>query len=477
MSNFVLGIGVNIPNHSFNYPTYFSNTIANANVAAGATSFYISSVYPTSAELQPYNYMKRGDIIVLTSSSPSYSGYTEHAEIVSCVQTGPDFVVTVKDALSYAYLIGDTVSGYGSGFPDGWLQRITTPESLFATTIKPHDGGYGDNYAFYGYANKNGATGGVENWVSLRDFDVDPWLEYCRYRVGCWTKCKLSGSGAYCAIRAYDGISTKQISWSAPTADNTWEEKTYSFISGSNLQSSTRTRTGNVSFHAYASADTDASTWFYVDDVYLEHIRGVAPVTQAIHNFTVSGLSLTPILVDTASDFTVGSTVYVWGYNSSGSIIYSQGSVNSISGNYLYVVGLDSGSYASGCRVEQTNNGYYELEEYPDQGVEWERVSTIVKNRSINNTLKLANIAGWGERTSKINIKMNFSVVSDTFYKKMKVFEDACASGSYTNLHGLSTQLPEIGTDFLQCNLTLSNFRHDIWDRTKVSFSATFEQI
>jgi len=209
----------------------------------------------------------------------------------------------------------------------------------------------------------------------------------------------------------------------------------------------------------------------------LEHIRGVAPVTQAIHNFTVSGLSLTPILVDTASDFTVGSTVYVWGYNSSGSIIYSQGSVNSISGNYLYVVGLDSGSYASGCRVEQTNNGYYELEEYPDQGVEWERVSTIVKNRSINNTLKLANIAGWGERTSKINIKMNFSVVSDTFYKKMKVFEDACASGSYTNLHGLSTQLPEIGTDFLQCNLTLSNFRHDIWDRTKVSFSATFEQI
>ena len=59
MSNFVLGIGVNIPNHSFNYPTYFSNTIANANVAAGATSFYISRVYPTSAELQPYNYMKR----------------------------------------------------------------------------------------------------------------------------------------------------------------------------------------------------------------------------------------------------------------------------------------------------------------------------------------------------------------------------------------------------------------------------------
>lgn len=480
---FSIGIAVPIPNHKFDQPTYVSATLTSA-VTANSLIIYLTAVSPTASEVRLYTLLKRDDTLTLTSSNTSYSGYTEQVEIekVEAYST-TGAKLTLKSPISYAYNSGDAVKGYGSGFPEGWILGSSMIDSLKQTTIIPPGGGYSDDYSFYALCDVAGLS-----WAALRDFDLPYFNEYCWYRQGTMVRAYLTGSNTQLVLSAFTsqgyGSAPTYVfrKYFKPTADNTWEQVTNTFISSPNLSyyvdgSQYRTdRYGNIALEFNVDSTLYSYAWAAFDDVFLEHIRGIAPLSQSMMNIAVSTPSYpVSVMVSNPTDFTVGSTVSVWGQSNTttGTILFAQGKIDAISGTRLTISGLPAGyHWASGAMIEEKNDGYYTFEEYPDQEVSWESVSNVSMNRTTNNGLKVTNPSGWGERTTKVQVTMKFTNVSYSFYRKLKKFEDACKRGELINLHQdvTSQDLPELKQPFIQGILQLSGFTHSIWDRQKVSF-------
>lgn len=514
---FSIAIAVPLVNHEFNQPTYFSATLTNA-VAAGAVTIYLTASYPLFYTQEPSygslplsTIIQRSDTLTLTSTHTSYSGYTEQVEVekVEAYGTG-GAKLYLKEPVSYAYLSGDAAKGYGSAFPENWSKSAnsgkvvgsTSYADFFHTTITPPGGGYSDDYGFYFLAGKRDGkdTTAQSSFLLSQDFELPAFREYCWFREGMMIRASVSGGntqfflGAFSrqAMTGYQShINSKYFK---PTANNVWEEVTSVFRTAPNLSryaNGTLIRTdryGNVSIGVYLDAAIYSYAWACVDDIYLEHIRGVAPLSQSMTNISVPTTS-TPvyILVHNPSDFTVGRRISVWGrYNSGnameGEINFSQATINAISDNYL-VVTFDSSAagytWASGAMIEEANQGYYTFEEYPDQNVSWDTLSNVSMSRSTNNGLKMVNPSGWGERTTKVQVNMHFTNVSYTFYRKLRKFEDACKRGELLNLHqDLSSQdLPELKKPFVQGIMQLSGFTHDMWNREVVSFNLNFLEV
>lgn len=480
---FSLGIAFPLDNYKFNYPTFFTATLY-ADVAVGASLIYLDAVSPTATEVKLTTFLKRGDTITLTSSDTTYNGYVEQA-VVEKIESATHVKVYLKEPLTYAYDSGDSVKGYGSGMPEGWIQGSANIDRLYHTTIKPPDGGYADDYAFYSLCSQ---TGGGEAWIAHRDFELDHWKEYCWYRMGCMYKAYLTGSTTTLKLGAYDGLGVYRYSFK-PTTDNTWAEATFKFITDENLskyvdQQSVRTRLGNASLHMVVDSTAYSYAWSTFDDVYIEHIRGIAPIGQSLTDIQVQAGGY-PVYVRVANpdDFTSGSIVSVWGLSGTteGQTIASQGRIDSISGNSLTISGLTASTkWASGAMIEESNDGYWTFTEYPDvDGVSWEQISTTSSQRTSNGGLKLFNSSGWGERSSRVQINMNFTDVSYTFYRKLKKFEDACKRGELLNLHQdiTSHDLPELRSPFFQGFMSLSGFKHNIWNRQLVSFQLAFQEV
>jgi hypothetical protein len=220
-----------------------------------------------------------------------------------------------------------------------------------------------------------------------------------------------------------------------------------------------------------------------VDDLYLEHARGITPLTMSMSNFTVPTPPSSPlatVYVEDTSEFTVGDTVTIWGYNNTNItiVISSSGVIESIGTNTLTINNMTAGlAFAAGAMIEKKTNGYYTFTEYPDMGVEWSKTESITKQRTSNNSLKTYNTSGWGERSTKYSVSMGFSDVALTFFNKLKKFEELESRGELLNLHGLTDNVPEIGKDFIQCKMTLSGFKLNHFSRQKCSFSAIFEEV
>lgn len=511
---FSLAIAVPLVNHEFNQPTYFSATLTNA-VAVGAVTIYLtagSPLYyipePVHGSLPLSTIIQRGDTLTLTSTHTSYSGYTEQVEVDKVEAYGTGGVkLYLKESTSYAYLAGDSAKGYGSAFPENWTKMANSGKvvggvsyaDFLHTTIKPPGGGYSDDYGFYFLASKiNGTDNTIQtSFLQSQDFELPSFNEYCWFREGMMMRAHVSGGNTQFSLgtfsrQAMTGYQSYIPSkYFKPTASNTWEEITSVFRTApvlSRYAAGTMIRTnryGNISVGVYLDAALWSYAWACIDDFYMEHIRGVAPMSQSMSNITVSD-SITPvyILVHNPTDFTVGRRISVWGrYNSGnameGEINFSQATITAISGNNL-IVTFDAAAagytWASGAMIEEQNQGYYTFEEYPDQNVSWDTISNVSMSRSTNNTLKMVNPSGWGERTTKVQVTMHFSNVSYTFYRKLRKFEDACKRGELLNLHqDLSSQdLPELKKPFVQGVLQLSGFNHEMWDRQRVSFNFNF---
>lgn len=485
-----MAIAYPLNNYKFNYPTYFTATLY-ADVAVGASLIYLDAVSPTATEVKLTTFLKRGDTITLTSTDTTYNGYTEQA-VVEKVETATHVKVYLKEPLTYAYDSGDSVRGYGSGMPEDWIQGSGNIDRLYHTTIKPPDGGYADNYAFYSLCSQ---SGGGEAWIAHRDFELDHWKEYCWYRMGCMYKAYLTGSTTTLKLGAYDGLGVYRYSFK-PTTSNTWAEVNFNFLSDDNLSiyldqqqnrgvdGSGNPRLGNVSLHMAVDPAAYSYAWSTFDDVYLEHIRGIAPIGQCLTDIQVqAGGYPVYVRVSNPSDFTVGSIVSVWGLSGTteGLIVASQGRIDSISSDSLTISGLTAGTkWASGAMIEEFNTGCWTFTEYPDvDGVSWEPVSSTSVQRTSNNGLKLFNTSGWGERPTRVQINMNFTDVSYTFYRKMLKFEEACKRGELLNLHQDTTSfdLPELKQPFFQGFMTITGFKHNIWNRELTSFQVSFLEV
>jgi len=491
---FSLGVAVPIVNYRFNTPTFVSATLQ-AGANANTLSVKLTQVYPLSSEVPLTILFKRGDVVTLTSSNSAYNGYTEQKEIERV--DDDNSTIYFKEKLSYDYDLGDSVKGYGTGMPDGWILNSLGLTTISESTIKPFGGGYSSDYGFYGCVSSKEVTEGKDGWtyISMRDFDIDIWNECCWYRHGVFAKGLTFPNDTTFTLSAYDGkvvlngsVHNTNVK---PTETNTWEELTQTFKSSSDLSTYTgvqnyynRSRTGNVGFLIYvvnhAAGASGNYAWFNISDMYLEHIRGIAPITQALEN--IPNDSVVYVKVENPEDFTAGNYVNIWGYTGNfenRTVVSTQGKINSLSTvtKYLELTNFTTPtSFVSGAMIEEVNNGYYTFEEYPDMGVEWAKRTNISPTTTTNNTMKYFNLSGCGERSTKIDIKMQFTNVDYTFYKKMRLFEEYCERGEMLNLHGLKTELPETNRDMLQGFMKLEGFRHTMWSRQKVDFTLQFSE-
>jgi hypothetical protein len=219
MSYFKLAVGVPIKNHTFSLPKFFSGKFYAA-AAVSAKTIYIEAVSPTSAEIRADMIMKRGDVLTLTSTNATHSGQTEQIVIESFMLTATYYTVELQSPLTKAYLDEDLVYGYGSGWPEGFTYSGGASTILNMTTIKPFDGGYGDNYSFSGYSTSTSTL-----YLRTDTFDIDPWLESCYFRIGAWFKSLGTTSSYKLYLGAYDGnTSVSKYSYPFLQANKTWEE-------------------------------------------------------------------------------------------------------------------------------------------------------------------------------------------------------------------------------------------------------------
>jgi hypothetical protein len=487
--SFSLAVAVPINNFRFDTPTFVSATLTQV-ASANDISVKLTQVYPTSAEALLTTLLRRGDVLTLTSSVTATSGFTEQVEVERIDDS--DNTVYFKEKLSYSYMTGDSAKGYGTGIPEGWILGTKTLTGISESTIKPIGGGYSSDYGFYATMINYNNDANTFPFIAMRDWDIDPWLECCWYRQGIFVKGLTYHNDSRFFLSAYDGrinantgaaVGVNSFGFKEATPNNVaWEEKTQTFITGENLTqyntnvSSIRPRTGNVAFLAYVAPHTGTDrnyVWFTISDMYLEHIRGIAPITQSLVNIP-STKDIIFVYTNNPSDFTVGNLVNIWGFKGfyeSREVVSTTGKIETVGSNFLAISGFSSDqTFVSGAMIEEVNGGVYTFEEYPDLGVEWAPRKNVSVTPTTNNNLKYFNLSGWGERSTKVDIKMQFTNVGYTFYKKLRKFEEYCERGEMLNLH-LTDDLPELGRKFIQCFIKLEGFKHEIWNRERCSFT------
>jgi len=490
--NFEIAKAIRIANHKFDTPIYCSMKMSVANTV-GEKSIRVAHVEPTAALVDLRNSIKRGDILTLTSSNSSYEGQTEQVIVERSTYQAPYYYIGLQNALTKVYDVDDPVVGYGSGWPEGWNHGSAAYNKYSFTTIMPYGKGFSDNFAF-SLTNTADPTTAQSTAILKSDaFEFDEWPEYSYYRAGFWMKQEVSSGLNVPRLIFYvnDGITSNYRLLYTDTDVIDWtEQEIYgsNFLSSPNLAQylggvSNRTTTGFIQL--------DILSWnkftIFLDDFYLEHIRGVAPcVETSSANSPVNYATNTLFNVTgDLSEFTVGSTVNIWGWDATGAnIIYDKGTIvtdgifDTSSLKALAVTGLTVGrQWGPGARIEQANNGFWTFTEYPDLGsVVPTKTENIVKYRNSNNSLRWANVSGWGERSSKYSLSMSFSNVPYTFYKKLRVFEEYCLQGGVVNLH-LKENVPEIHQGFLQGLLSLTPAAKSMWNRQNCSFQLTLEEI
>jgi len=317
-----------------------------------------------------------------------------------------------------------------------------------------------------------------------------PLNEYCVYRMGYYLKNNISkGSGLPYKVADYlwDGITYSQTGHSSETQDNTYTEYNHKALTQPNLSDAVDARR-KIQFDIFSpSANNQGKTTSYFSDVYLEHARGIDESWDIVADTETvrEGSTLSISLLNYPISLTTNDEVLIWGKNTDNKYFGAYGVVaitnpNSIRVN-IRLIHWESGStinnpmFVAGSRVEKFGNGYYTFTEYPEQQTAWEKEEALPSYRTTNNSLKTFNISGRGERTTKYVIKLTYTNVDYTFYKTLRKFEEACLRGDLLNLH-LEDNFPEISRGFLQGVLSLSGFKHDMYDRTKVSFTFTFTE-
>jgi hypothetical protein len=308
--------------------------------------------------------------------------------------------------------------------------------------------------------------------------------------MGYYLKNNISkGSGLPYKVADYlwDGITYSQTGHSSETQDDTYTEYNHKALTQPNLSGATDAAR-KIQFDIFSpNANNQGKTTSYFSDVYLEHARGIDESWDIVADTETvrEGSTLSIALINYPISLTTNDEVLIWGKNTDNKYFGAYGVVaitnpNSIRVN-IRLIHWESGStinnpmFVAGSRVEKFGNGYYTFTEYPEQQTAWEKEEALPSYRTTNNSLKTFNISGRGERTTKYVIKLTYTNVDYTFYKTLRKFEEACLRGDLLNLH-LEDNFPEISRGFLQGVLSLSGFKHDMYDRTKVSFTFTFTE-
>jgi len=471
MAYFKIAKAVPIPNYKMDTPVYMSMTLA-ATAAAGVSTIQVTHVNPLATKVKSSLAFQRGDTITLTTSA----GITEQQMISRSYKSGSIYYLALQSTLTNSFAIGDNVAGYGTGWPENWNHVSDSFNAYTKTTLMPAGGGYSDNYAFRSSIIDTQGTLAF----ALNTFDTDYFEEYCFYRFGAWMKQDVVSGGGSHGIRLDVNDGKKAMTSSYNNTDlETWAEITFKnlpLLTSEDLAVS-RTDFGYVQFVFTSLGKQEV----WIDDIYLEHIRGIAPTADSIDSVYSypSGESTVKIDTSIASEFAVNDIITLHGYNSTFTTIHgATGIIKLISGSEITIKNFSSTlAFAPGARLEQANNGYYTFTEVPNMDTSWTSTSTISKIRGVNNNMHTFNPAGWGERATKKAAFLNFDNVDISFFKKMKLFENWCEQGNFVNIHGFATEFPDMKTDMIYGKLELTGMKHNIWNRNWISFSLLIEEV
>jgi hypothetical protein len=470
---FKIAKAVNIPNYKFDQPIFISAQLTLA-AASGANSLSTNAVAPTYSQVKSHFAWKRGDVLTLTTAA----GATEQVIVQRAIAhpSLSDTSIVLQGTLSNSYAIGDTVYGYGTGWPHGW-EHPSARAGFSYTSLEPTHRGEGSDYSF---RCNNLST---SSWAEIKMADTFPtnhWEEYCIYRTGMISRGRFNPEDASMIyIKLSDGRASIPSYKISDEDHYAWTEYDSSvFVSTDDMSSFTDY--GYIAIMFYASSSIEA----WIDSIYLEHARGLVPTAELSYDTPVVTTTSMFFRIDpvNAAEFTAGSLATIRGWNSARSSILSStvmigGIGTGADAGYVQVTGIPTGNtWAAGTRLEEKNNGYYTFTEYPEMTTSWKKVVPITKQRTSGNNLKWANTSGWGDRATKYGLEMRFDNVAYTFYQKMRRCEEWCERGGLLNIHELSENFPELEFDWLQGKLEIHDFRHNIWDRERSSFTLIFEE-
>ncbi len=123
--------------------------------------------------------------------------------------------------------------------------------------------------------------------------------------------------------------------------------------------------------------------------------------------------------------------------------------------------------------TDDVANGVYTFTDYPEFGsIQWGRMNTFKKSKLRNLASKVYNVSGVSGKNYLHKIKAQFDNVSSAFYDNLLVLLNYQLDGGFLVLHHDILGLPPTSYGLM----TLSGYRNNMFDRSKVSFTFTFEE-
>lgn len=94
--------------------------------------------------------------------------------------------------------------------------------------------------------------------------------------------------------------------------------------------------------------------------------------------------------------------------------------------------------------------------------------------KMLNNTVKKFSPSGYGDRSKRYAVRLQFSNVDEDFFNKLMVIYNWQERGYRVNLH-LMDNFPDLPVPFIQGFMELTDIKKTIWDRSRISFTLAIE--
>ena len=498
-----LAVAVPIRNHKFRIGTGVGTTLTSVSESGGGSLNVVNTNSLYSINSIDLIARKDDSVIVGPSSNSSYEGKSETRQIGT--GTTPTYMDLQTD-LTNAYAIGDSVRILGTALAGGWYVYNPNDASIEVVTpksINPHVGEYSggkiDDYAqhlVFDFTNAtNVSDGNVWYGNFVYYFDSNPFLEGVHYRAGAVYKSygKNVSGGCEIGLKPFDGKRQICAGGTSTIHNVDWTELT----TGNSLTSFSTidfTGAGTAYMMVFVQAkNPNDYVSMFLDDIYLEHAHKTTAITELTEEIA-GGAQVYNLNVADASNFDTGATVVVIDQINN---IKGVGTINSISEDYKsislanmmkfeYLNGVTATSYtvygegepyatvAIGTRVQQANEGYYQLTEYPVRSsLAVDIIDQSIQSILADSTAKIYYPMSEGDKGTRYKIRCRFENVPATMWEKLMTLYRWQKKGNLLNFHGKWDDIPPVMTGFM----TISNVSKALmWDLTYRSFNFEFEE-
>ncbi len=252
------GVAVPVPNHSFRFGTYKSDTL-NSAYASGLTLHVNSDLR---------NFYAASDYIVV---GPNTSGISEARQITAVNATN----IVVLNSLDNNYAVSESISGIGRQLAAAWSAQQTYASGLICQGI--NNAGKEDNSA-----QKFRSTLTNGNVILRNTIDAGNLIESTVYRHGFYYKYIKTDSVASLKNRVHDGSSYFMAAANVAVSD----VSTYTSYTRTGTTSASGMIGNNSYIDIYVDGDTPVDVNATIDHVFLEHATDTDDAASGFYTFT-----------------------------------------------------------------------------------------------------------------------------------------------------------------------------------------------